>query len=104
MEPATYHSKTSPWIIKCFEASTSHITKEDDAILKKEDAPLAVYTYEFGYFVYALGESEKTEDLLKAGFSNAFCNLLDRARQLDCKFLQLDCDGVTYTDLPTFEW
>jgi hypothetical protein len=31
-------------------------------------------------------------------------NLLEIARGNSCKFLQLDCDGVEYDDLPTFSW
>ena len=41
---------------------------------------------------------------MDAGFSDALYNLLSLARKNGCKYLQLDCDGVEYDDLPTFKW
>jgi hypothetical protein len=115
----TYNSKDL-FIVKVLEASTSHITKEDDKLLRREDlSALAVYDVKggktrYGYLIYT-GLDDGTsiqEELLSftltslkaAGFSDALFNLLSLARKAGCKFLQLDCDGVEYDDLPTFDW
>jgi len=29
---------------------------------------------------------------------------MELARKSGCKFLQLDCDGIEYDDLPKFDW
>ena len=116
----TYNSVESPFIVKVFEASTGHITKEDDKLLRRDDVG-SVCTYDikggkilYGYLVFtglennsSIKEEIATEELeaMKAdGFSDAFINLLKIARAKGCKFLQLDGDGVSYEDLPTFEW
>jgi hypothetical protein len=111
-------NKNIPCIHKILEASTAHITKEDDALLRLngQDA-VAVYEVNgggtcYGYLVYTgldddleefLGTT-KPNNLEKAGFSQAFCNLMELARKANCKFLQLDCDGVEYDDLLKFDW
>jgi len=114
----TYNSKDL-FIVKVLEACTSHITEQDNRLLKREDlADLAVYDIkggkvQFGFLIYT-GLEEGTsvqeeqsftqESLKAAGFSDALYNLLSLARKAGCKFLQLDCDGVEYDDLPTFDW
>jgi hypothetical protein len=100
-------AKTMPYIFKCFEASTGHITKNDADLLKKDDCPVVVYDYEYGYFVYVGGDrlcNTDKENILKYGFSKEFYNLLKLAAKNDCKHLALDCDGFVYADLPTFDW
>ena len=103
----TYNSK-DPFIVKCFEACTSHISKEDDKLLKRDDCPVSCYNYEYGCLVYTGYPDEHSEysaeTLKKAGFTEAFANLVVLAQKSECKFLQLDCDGVEYEDLPTFSW
>ena len=109
-------NSTDPLIVKCFEASTIHITKQDDALLNREDlSAFAIYVVKggsisYGYLVYT-GMDDDLENWLgtkkiaeEAGFSQAFTALIDLARQSGCKFLQLDCDGVEYDDLPKFNW
>jgi hypothetical protein len=108
------------FIVKVLEASTSHITAQDDRLLKQEDmSALAVYDVkggetQFGYLIYTGLEDGTSiqEELLSftqaslkaAGFSDALYNLLSLAKRNGCKFLQLDCDGVEYDDLPKFDW
>ena len=114
----TYNSKDL-FIVKVLEACTSHITEEDDRLLKREDlSALAVYDVkadktQFGYLIYTgLEEGTSVQEeqsftqasLKTAGFSDALYNLLSLARKAGCKFLQLDCDGVEYDDLPIFNW
>ena len=114
------NSTKKPFIVKVFEASTSHITKKDDKLLRKEDlVDISVYNVagggtHYGYLIYTGLEDNSsineqidkpTKDaILKAGFSKNFVSLLDRAKKNGCKFLQLDCDGVEYEDLKTFDW
>lgn len=113
------NSIKDPFIVKVFEASTSHITQKDDQLLKRENL-CTVSAYEikgggilYGFLVYTSLEENSSivesgipdEAALKAeGFSDAFINLLKLAKKNGCKFLQLDCDGVEYEDLPKFNW
>jgi hypothetical protein len=108
-----------PFIVKAFEASSSHITPKDDKLLKQKDL-CSLATYEvrgggilYGFLIYtglkdntSIHEMRSFSDkAIKAeGYSKAFINLLKIARKNGCKFLQLDCDGVEYDDLPTFDW
>jgi len=100
-------AKTQPYIFKNFEASTGHITKRDTELLDKDDCPLVVYKYEYGWFVYVggdrLGPTDK-KNMLAYGLSEALFDLLVLAGKNDCKFLALDADGFVYADLPTFDW
>lgn len=108
MEP-TKRASTHPFLFKCFEASTGHISLEDDQLLKMatERDPLGVYVYEYGYFIYT-GAGEYTDEeftaVKAAGYSDALINLIKLAVQNDCKFLCLDADGFVYEDLPKFDW
>ena len=113
-------SVKNPFIVKVFEACTSHITEKDDKLLRKEDlAELSVYNIDgggtrFGYLIYTGLEDNTSikegiekptqKAILKAGFSKNLVWLLGRAKKNGCKFLQLDCDGVEYDDLQTFDW
>ena len=101
-------SKRSPFLVTVFEASTAHITSKDDGLLKEDGnrGGLVVYRYEFGCFVFVDGVpgARERKALLSCGFSEAFCGLLEVAGMNGCKFLQLDCDGEVYSDLPVFDW
>lgn len=97
-----------PRIVKVFEASSCHITGEDDKLLKREDAYISSYEVRgggvlYGFLIYT-GLDDTTSDNKVEGFSDAFNNLLKLAKDNGCKFLQLDCDGVEYEDLPKFDW
>jgi hypothetical protein len=108
-----------PFIVKVFEASSCHITQQDDKLLKRDDlSALAVYDIKagkvrYGYLIYTgLEDNNAVEELkdftkeaiAKDGYSTALINLLELAKKNGCKFLQLDCDGVEYEDLPRFNW
>ena len=109
-----YNTKKNPVITKNFDCSTAHITAEDNRRLLEAigdpQAPVIVYKYAEGYFIYVptetdafIGGTEK-ETIKAYGFSDAFINLLKVAADLGCKYLQLDSDAMEYEDLPTFEW
>lgn len=102
----------NPEIFKVFDASTGHITKKDDELLKGFDDdpmhPCIIYSYAEGYFIFVFYDkdslSEKKEELKEFGFSQEFVNLFEIASKAGCKFLNLDCDGPAYSDIPTFTW
>jgi len=110
MKPETYHSKKNPFIAAMFDVSTCHITKKDNNLLIENKDPstnpeLIVYGYPEGYFIFVPDQVEDLQDKLKAeGYSKELINLLILAHQHDCIFLRLDADGVSYEDLPTFDW
>lgn len=113
-----YHSTEKPFIAKCFEASTGHINKNDDQLLKQSEHSfkegdtnfnsVIVYSYEEGYFVFVAYDKSELSEVYKGledlGYSMALINLMKTARKHGCKYLQLDGDGVEYTDLPRFNW
>ena len=113
-----YHSQTKPFIAKCFEANTCHISKKDDELIlatshafKEGDVActdLIVYEYEEGCFIFAAIEDDVVEDFYTTlegqGLSHEFIALLRLAKQFGCKYLQLDRDGEIYDNLPTFKW
>jgi hypothetical protein len=103
--PAKYFTD-KPYTFKCFEASTAHIKPEDAKLLDVHNGPLVVYAYEYGHYVFTGRELDETEyaELRKFGFSGEFIQLIKLANKNGCKFLVLDGDGVTYSDLPVFEW
>ena len=107
------NSKTNPFLIKVFEANSGHITENDDKLLQCEDmTSLVVYKVIggeilYGYLIYTYLDDQDTftkKSLMKDGYSEALCNLLELAKNQGCKFLQLDGDGTQYEDLPTFDW
>ena len=110
MNPKTYHI-INPAIVKCLDISTGHMTENDDKLLKaatddqRQVPSLAiVYEYKEGYFVYVSPETDQDAELTKEGFSAAFLNLIKMARSLKLKYVQFDADGITYADLPLFDW
>ena len=106
---------TAPCVHKILEVSSGHITKEDDRLLKKDLSAFAVYNVKggdvlYGFLIYT-GLDDDLEEFLgtkkigkQEGFSPAFFHLIDLARNAGCKFLQIDCDGVEYDDLPKYDW
>ena len=86
--------------------STGHMSKEDSEKLRGE--PFSHHSYEFGDFIYVNSDEECFKDQIKeytdAGFSKDFINLIKMTRDIGCVFLQLDCDGPVYDDLPVYDW
>ena len=112
------HSEKQRTIIKCFEASTAHISFRDNELLQMScegsgvDIPGGpiTYAYEHGFFVYAYEtgdakyDAEYLDDCKKFGLSDEFVALVVEARANGCKYLQLDADATVYDDLPKFDW
>ena len=92
-------------ITKNFDCSTAHITGEDNNRLFSYHNYLVIYPYEEGVFIYVPStDFEEFLNNLKEIYSEHFKNLLRLAHDNDCKYLQLDSDGIEYEDLPTFDW
>jgi len=114
MDTTPYNSTKNPFIAKCFEVSSCHISKHDCEHLKRDskdtshNPTLIIYPFDYGYFVFAAWEKEVDEEiqvsLYKEGYSKEFAKLLQVARQHGCKYLQIDEDGVEYEDLHVFNW
>ena len=113
--PATYKINKNPRFDKVLDISTTHITKKDEKLLRKDGkgkaiATLVVYPYLYGYLVY-VEDISGTKNLLKEaqridkeGYSTEIINIFNWARSLKCSYIKLDGDGIEYEDLPTFDW
>ena len=96
--------------------STRHIRKSDSRLLDERVGPVISYgkmisrSVRIGDWVnipqddLTSGFAEMTESAKRAGYSKEFVDLLWLARQLDCQWLMLDCDGPKRDDLPWFDW
>jgi hypothetical protein len=110
MNAKTYHI-INPAIVKCLDISTGHMTENDDKLLKaatddqrQVPSDAIVYEYKEGYFVYVSSNPDQDVELTKEGFSAAFLNIIKKARSFKIKYVQFDADGITYADLPIFDW
>lgn len=94
------------------DLSTKYITLEDSKKLNDSARaePLIVNPNgEYGWFIHVPQEDNDMSDLVyklrELGYSEAFCNVLQFARNQKCFWLCLDQDGEGDVDfLPTFEW
>jgi hypothetical protein len=96
--------------------NTAHITNKDNNYLDHiatetiADSELIVDKFIYGFRVYvAVDYSDDDFDAIvnsarKAGMSDEFSILLHMARTYKANWIKLDCDGSTYSKLPTFEW
>ena len=92
---------------KVMDCSTAHVTNRDiNDLLKRDDCPVCSYPYDCGTFVYVCQTDIEGAILLMKdlGFSQEFINLMRLARENDCKYIRLDCDGMRYKDIPSFDW
>jgi hypothetical protein len=114
-EPATYRLNRlgiqagNPFIVKSLDISTDHITKEeavllDDASKGESENPVVAYKYEYGHFVFVSPEKTDYLAISQYGYSPQFISILRRAKELGCKYVQFDGDGIQYDDLETFSW
>lgn len=61
----------------------------------------------YGYFVRVPDLNDNPDILTAAraqGYSEAMIGLVTAADEAGCSWLEIDCDGPTYEDFPTFEW
>ena len=92
---------------KYLDCSTKHISLEDSKWLQEPPDELVVYSNEYGWFVHApcdLDEGEFVELLDSMGMGPGLMGVLQYARQHDCIWVKLDCDGTEIDELPSFDW
>jgi hypothetical protein len=110
IEPTTYNFSTNPYIHTTLDISTGHLTGKDNELLTEAGEgesgnPIVTYIYEYGYFVFVPEEDAGLNQHAETyGYSKAFTKIMARARELKCKYIQFDGDGIQYDDLDTFNW
>lgn len=91
-------------ITRCLTIATSHITEETDENLRKGDwcGQMGISVYdkaEFGYWIWCGTDFDSNstipEDLMAC---------IKLAKENNCDWLCLDCDGCEVDGLPTYEW
>lgn len=96
-------------ILKYLDASTSHITCEDNEVMQQKEIEdgvpgCYVYPYDQGYFIsvsdYEPTEKEKEDTCL----SESFFKVLEYARKRGCTVLRLDADGDQIEGLEVHHW
>lgn len=97
-------------IEKNLVVSTGNITQSDNELLEKASenciAGLTVYTTSYFHLVY-LDKNVSTDNLLMAGFSEAFVKLFafaNKAEGMSLSYLKLDRDGDELEGFETFDW
>ena len=85
-------------IDKILSASTGNITQTDSEKLAEEDA-FSVGNFEYGFFIFT-----NTAENSLSKYSTAFGDLVRLAKQLDCRFICLDCDAEPVPGLRSFVW
>lgn len=96
-------------IHKYLDASTAHITKEDNALLQQTETSEGVpgcyvYPYDQGYFISVYPDAPSTQEMSDSGFSESFFKVQEYARKRGCTVLRLDSDGDHIEDLETNNW
>lgn len=98
-------NKANLEITKMLTISTAHITEETAVMLEREvkygvdNIPLAIYNKaEFGWIIFV---SEYYKDL---NMPEDLMSCLDLAKENNCEWLCLDCDGLIVPDLQTYDW
>jgi hypothetical protein len=108
-EPATYRLAKNPYLVQSLDISTGHLTQKEVALLEEatagqSDNPVVAYKYEYGYLVYVPDEKADYLAIAEYGYERQFRDILRRARELKCKYVKFDGDGITYEDLETYNW
>jgi hypothetical protein len=89
------------------EISTGHVTNETcNGWIKanlEDGFPRAVQT-EFGWFIYTGWVAEDEEDDPMQRFPEDLRCVVTFARNLNCRWLHLDCDADTIDKLPLYKW
>jgi hypothetical protein len=96
---------------KFLDVSTGHITHEDSQYLSigYDNFPARVIPHEYGWWINVpekkLWEEESKADCMrKQGYSEGLISVLMFARNNDCWWVNLDCDGEYVDGLEIFEW
>jgi hypothetical protein len=104
---------------KYLDCSTSHVTKEENALLEaageleevgssalKSALPMRVINHNYGWWVHAYDDDELIkdwDDKVREVAPNLLALLLE-ARKLGCYWINLDSDGEKLEGFPVFDW
>jgi len=104
-------------IEKSLVVSTAHVLQQDMELLEQENSyPYTVHNTEYGAMIYIVKDMvipvEQSVEFICDGhdlekivsFSRDFRRLLKLAKDNDCTWLRLDCDGSEIEGLPKHEW
>jgi len=96
-------------INKYLDASTAHITREDNSLLQQTETSEGVpgcyvYPYDCGYFISVYPDAPSEEEKKESGFSESFFKVLEYARKNGCTVLRLDADGDPIKGLKKHDW
>lgn len=88
---------------KMLTLSTGHIQESTAKFLDNEERQdLVVYQKEtYGWFIYL--KTEHIQEELKR-IPEELAKLIVLAKENDCSWLCLDCDGEVEEELPSFDW
>ncbi len=99
-------SYDAKYISKMLTLSTSHISAETSELIADEPDNngfgLAVYEKaEFGFWIYC--GDKRVSDILSE-LPDDLRRCIELARENDCEWLCLDCDGAEINNMPTYDW
>lgn len=84
---------------KFLDLSTAHLDAEGRDHLEQGGEGMVVYPTAYGWFVYV----SEADALASYTVPQCLLDILDRARQLGCDYVLLDCDAEEDSELPTFD-
>jgi len=85
------------------DMSTAHLPMSDRDILNGDIVPTLIGSYDYGWFVNACVPEDQVETLRRAGFSEAYINILTTLRNRKVYYICFDCDAPVWPDFPTHE-
>jgi hypothetical protein len=95
---------TSQGVFKYLDCSTSHISKQTMELLDQGEESglsfMSVAPYKYGAFVTV---PDDTAECVRA-MPNDLAEVLAFAHSCGCQLVRFDSDGVTYDELPSFNW
>lgn len=99
-------------IYQTWVLSTAHITKADDAVLRRvthrqnKESEFIAYSFEYGYRIFIQEDDfeEAQGQWARSGLSDACRKLFNRAHKMGVRYVEFDCDGPVEEGLDTHEW
>ena len=92
----------SPTIEKTLVISTGHISKNDMRLLDNtKEYPSTIIQHPGGYGTIIHISSDI---IIPNDFSSEFKEIINIALKLNCRWINFDCDGDIYKELPMFNW
>ena len=92
-------------IMKMWELSTIHLTKETVALMKLDAVGVKVYSKGgYGFFVYVPEDELKYDVDSIEGVPEDLFYCLKIAYKLGCDWIMFDCDAAHSCRLPKYDW